>query len=1087
MERSAAGVNTNSHDDHHHHGSACFPAYEVESHIVKKQQSVRFAGPTAVQHRQSSSKRANNNSTESQANAATHRPRALTNNDSVPAAYRPPSRSSSIGKASVGKGTAENFVAALAAYDEYYTREDDVASTPSSYRRVRKSKSMISGTRRPHSAIFNNGTPDHDHRSSLKTLSLPHQDQHSQPELRAPKSMGFLRGERARLKAPACGNHDVAVQVARDKFLYQIEQQRLREQPSFLFHSKTRRQERQFRQSLRDSSTNSYGMPVASANQVLGGSKEGERSFTYKARKASKTIKNKIKSIFKWGDADASKEILPVQQVDSQKEYAAAFVGSATTLHEGYFDIPHPGQVTVSRVTSRVPSLHAVPSNQHLRSRTGSLQSLKSQDSVKSRVTSWTNSAADNTTTSRHAQVERELQRLSIIQENGTHVSSTSLAHQSWDCQFSGHPSLHPPRSATSRPTPITGSVDSQKVYSVSMQRLDENSPEVNLSVQRMASVGNFQPPTPVPPRSSSRNTHHSQTPATIRQIDKNSSEILVPTIYPDKETLATCPQEKDDVFASKTSSEPTGSVKDPRQQNDSSTNSGTVAVKKKTSYTAYPRGEIGDQPFLTPQLIADRNEGLPPKRGLTESRSTFFGHTGFTINRTTSPYRRALAEADYNSTVVTEDTPVGPSPLGYTLVMGKSSDAKNRSGLQDSPKVAYTESIYSRTTSGRTPPFTNSTATLLLVRKDDVAVGSTESADIVNRATYCPTLPNHGLSQSPADLRVWMSAQVATLQKQNDSAGTIKVNYALPTMPNSFGHHIRERAQIASDDADITQQTTSQIDQPFRPVQQIRTRLTDNYAGIAGRKFSLARQPTDVIQQTVHNQISDECLESYMRTGGHLKQPLSLIQQNIPQTSQQASLKPILKNQPSAAQIKIPNPPPLPPPMPSRPPLRATTSRSSFRSVRTIISDRTGSAPASGAKSPKKQHGHPIQTRLIDTIYSSTPGKLAKKNGRSVTHTPSPGLGTEANKQFGSANSRNPHSLSAGSKTLYSTPYGGTENQVPPNSGIFQDEQHESHIAGLSGPELEPKTMGNRRMVDLFLSSRRRRMAGSDESNAFL
>ena len=52
-------------------------------------------------------------------------------------------------------------------------------------------------------------------------------------------------------------DHDNAVQMARDKFLYQIEQQRLREQPSFIFRAKARRKEKPFRQSVRSGSTNS--------------------------------------------------------------------------------------------------------------------------------------------------------------------------------------------------------------------------------------------------------------------------------------------------------------------------------------------------------------------------------------------------------------------------------------------------------------------------------------------------------------------------------------------------------------------------------------------------------------------------------------------------------------------------------------------------------------------------------------------------------------------------------------------------------------------------------------------------------------
>ena len=68
-------------------------------HVIKRQHSVRFAGPHAVQRRQSIGSRAAQCPSQ-ELRSTNLRPIAMTTNAAVPAAYRPPSRSSSIGKAS---------------------------------------------------------------------------------------------------------------------------------------------------------------------------------------------------------------------------------------------------------------------------------------------------------------------------------------------------------------------------------------------------------------------------------------------------------------------------------------------------------------------------------------------------------------------------------------------------------------------------------------------------------------------------------------------------------------------------------------------------------------------------------------------------------------------------------------------------------------------------------------------------------------------------------------------------------------------------------------------------------------------------
>ena len=60
-----------------------------------------------------------------------------------------------------------------------------------------------------------------------------------------------------------------------------------------------------------------------------------------------------------------------------------------------------------------------------------------------------------------------------------------------------------------------------------------------------------------------------------------------------------------------------------------------------------------------------------------------------------------------------------------------------------------------------------------------------------------------------------------------------------------------------------------------------------------------------------------------------------------------------------------------------------------------------------------------------------------------------------------------------------------GMENWTPVKAdGLGGDE---GVVVGGRGTELNGQVMGSRRMVDLFLGSRRKRVAGSENSNVFL
>ena len=204
-------------------------------------------------------------------------------------------------------------------------------------------------------------------------------------------------------------------------------------------------------------------------------------------------------------------------------------------------------------------------------------------------------------------------------------------------------------------------------------------------------------------------------------------------------------------------------------------------------------------------------------------------------------------------------------------------------------------------------------------------------------------------------------------------------------------------------------------------------------------------------------------------------KQPIGVQQQAI---LQPVPLKPILKHKSSTSldgfPIPPPPPPPLPPPMPMRSPLRPMQSRASLRSINTTSTHQALSAPSSIIKQvPLSTHQLLCPKTLTSVNRADMPAKLVKRGGRlSNNYDPSPDIGAAVERQFGSIGSR--------------TAYSGTENYSP--VGTARSERFGSTSAGhREMKDTEAQAMGSRVMVDMFLSSRRRRVAGSDESNAFL
>lgn len=1066
---------------------------------LKRQQSVRFAGPNAVKRRQSTGKRTDPPVLNQKTSTATLRPVVMTTNTPVPAAYRPPSRSSSIGKASLSKSavrdySAHNYVTNLD-FDEYYTQENDVASTPSSYRRIRKSKSMFSPLSAPTNVFYSNGSPDRTNCSSTpRTLE-------NNAPLRAPKSMSFLRGGRDNFKSTSsCERNDDAVQMARDRFFVQATQQRLREQPSFLFRSKAQRQEKPFRKSVRSSSGKSAAI-YNSAESIR------EGGLRAKARKVSQGLKSKLRRVF--GRSKEEPVAIPNQQVDAIETHVREYGGQVSSDHESFDDIPRPDEAAFAHVAARVPSLRAIASSQRLRSQSGSIRSLRSDHSdEKSRVTSWTNSTANNTVTSQglRPQPSRD-QRLSIINESGTHISKATFHRPNVKNQHPAYPAFHRPGHIQ----PIRpGGIDSARLCSALMKRLDENSPEAILAKSKKASTDNLGLEK-APRRSSSFANPLSQPKPWIRQVppdcdSSNQSQNQNPDLYhsnnadpipttsgeelfgqaigsehqfnsADLPLCNTQPQNQDDVFSSHPGSSHGNSFHQVNSFHQD--NSFYQRVHQRNSKSVHrchlsdidaAYDPVQDPSGLTPQQVAQRDDPIVPKpKVIREARSAFFGGTTFAIDRAgnTSPYRRALAESD-NSAVYNE---VSIAPVNDDV---------------------YSESVYSRSigrnlseamSSDVSVPLANVRMPSLPVDSSTPNGGGGGGAVIINSTTYRPTHPRQRGNNSGGSIewQQWMSSEVAKLERPpgNDRVSVSNIERSLsppPTMSNSLHiAHRREKAQMADDDTDIAQ-----------------------------KKLPVG------------------------------KQPLGLIQQNL---NSQVLLKPILKNRSTTSLAEnsfidntkpcvVPPAPPLPPPLPLRSTLRPAQSKSSLKSTsnsqhvpatpssithaqnpntkaRNVLQKRLSSAnlrsapttPNHAAENPSQNTRNVLHKRNIsDTTmkssksirsvksfdtsvsqncnFTTSPAKLVKRSGRPVYNftpqsSPGTGIGAAVERQFGSANG----SLHGTGRSRVRA--GGRENErVGGVVGGVDD------VYGVEGSGVGQQQVGSKQMVDRFLSSRRKRIA---------
>ena len=323
------------------------------------------------------------------------------------------------------------YFRALRASDDCCTPEDNICSAPSSYRRLRKSKSLFA----PYTASLADRRSDYrfsSHQgfraytlrsdiSSGKENQRPLRDSY---QLRAPKSMSFLRSRPdIPVRRLIQQENDAAVEMARDLFRNTAQQREsLKTYPSRFFRSKSKlgdmtSEARQSMMSNNSSTTN----PFSIAGSTLSNSRSSVKS---KVRRASSTLKTRLKRFLHINNNDGRESLLTDSTGGVDRSASVA-----TSRHqESDNRISHDdGQgkgsadYMISNVSSRLPSFREVPES--LKSRQCSLESMNSDNRSSTsgrRSTSWSNTGFEATPGTDSGEWDHH--RLSVIKEHGNYL-----------------------------------------------------------------------------------------------------------------------------------------------------------------------------------------------------------------------------------------------------------------------------------------------------------------------------------------------------------------------------------------------------------------------------------------------------------------------------------------------------------------------------------------------------------------------------------------------------------------------------------------------------------------------------------------
>lgn len=912
---------------------------EKKSPRLHRQQSVRFAGPNAQPRR------------------------VLAARASVPAASNLPRRP-------MGS-------------QQYSSEPRDEAASLSSYGKLRKSKSMYapSITKIPtysldnsdHSDVFNGWQTTSRYSSFAKKENEPIWSSGG-PSLRAPKSMAFLphgrEGSMSRLNIR--NSHETSDELTRNGFYEpQGSLSRLKSRPSSFFRSSYKQSPNltAFPKSLRSSSNNTTVLSPASlyGSNTPSGIYQKQPTLRTTARKISKSLKSKIKGLFgrpKSTDQGFDQAGYHTPERDDDGScYESQSTEQARSSQEA----------SMYQGPSRIPSFHAVPVSEQLKSRQGSFASVQMEDCPpsddKSRVTSWTDSTA---ATINHQARSANWSRQYASAPEEAEMRTLPLSHN---------------QASTSHRGPT---VNSQRVYSALIKRLQETKQRQSQSLgENHATLDVTEADSP------QSNTTIRRQPRWIR--------------YEGSANTIRHVQEEDDVFLDRADKTETSRSSSAFSNSVIRGHEPSGSPQKSLSRDAYSSAGIdGDYSAPSGQNVAEQQVALEPQKSLISSRSSaFFASPTCHLFRTTSPYRRAL-QATMKATQANErpQTP-GTKYLGSLSALSLPTRRSSTDGSDDDERMAYAESVYSNSSEKIPSPSKSIKQTPAEKDHGDVTIFlpvETQRPSFSLSSRHAREVS----SSSSIEWKTWLSANVSKLET---SSTTLRTDF--PEEPSSSPRHpkhIREKTEIEPEGGDFFGASL-----PLRVA-------ADKDNGPPG--LTIASQPPKFqLANPWYSQSPSANENSPPVTGAPSKAVCSK------ETSPIGS-KGNLRTIPSVPNVNT----------------CVTTNLESPLEIPRMRSLNTLAKPCSPMKDEMRLRRQ-SRTRL-------------RANDASAKS--SPGLTSAFERQFGVSKT--------GSPGMWKTKEPSGKADGTPNAGIDD----------MGRRELDAQVMGSKRMVDLFLSSRRKRTASS-------
>ncbi|OCK94606.1 uncharacterized protein K441DRAFT_636439 [Cenococcum geophilum 1.58] len=611
--------------------------------------------------------------------------------------------------------------------------------------------------------------------------------------------LGVVSIPAATAHPPATISGNESLDKARDRCLQDFQNRKLRERPSFImapFKKRHKKATKKLTKPQVGKVTYDNNMPSSGIDEDV---KKPLSGLEKPKRSISNSLRNKIKRVFH-RPSNAS-TTLPVQHVEASREYFGNHGSRSLVVPSSFENIPGHDKETLSRARSRASSLEIPPSLACAKSGESSTAARSEVDASEpgSRVTSWTNSSAGNTVTT------RDTKRLSVIHEaNPSITSAASVALASSNYQSPPVPRLM----AFRNPMSIEGvveeapaTIDPQRVFSALMKEINGVNPEIEDDTDEGTENDVFV---------SSRGTH-SQTASTLTMQSRMNST----TSGLNRATKATIKNVTPD--QPKTPVRTTsvrGAVRIPRADpsysstNEESGSQGSgksgsqITVRRKRSGSSQPRNRPQQIPKATPPTAEQISSRVERSKGrwktpLEEDSFPFFpkstkrAYTVTKLARSISRKPSVKRSPSFKQSGSRAQTPAlqkgsknGPwlLPGGVTSPLSPSVYSQ----ASDEQSVKPNDSAVSLVESE-----TGETGTAVIITSHPV------KSYVIGAPYSKPRIVNHS-ARSSKDWKDWLSREVSELEHPQQEDLAINGRYA------NTGYHRKPVQIVESEDVTI-------------------------------------------------------------------------------------------------------------------------------------------------------------------------------------------------------------------------------------------------------------------------------------------